>query len=465
MRKSTGRHQGPEGAGRGGLLPFPRGFAWGAATAAYQIEGGWNEDGKGESIWDRFVRMRGKIRDGSTGEVACDHYHRYLQDIQLMQLLGLRAYRFSVSWPRVLPEGRGEVNAAGLDFYDRLVDALLSAEIEPFATLYHWDLPQRLQEQGGWASREVTDHFEGYADVVSRRLGDRVHHWMTHNEPWVVAFVGHLYGEHAPGSRNLRTALQVAHHLLLSHGRAAPVLRANGDRRTRVGIVHNLEWVNPASGREEDLAAARRHDGAFNRWFLDPIFRSSYPEDMVSWYGASSPAVEAGDLELIGAPVDFLGVNYYTRRTLAHDERGDFLKVRRVFYHFVPHADYEQWEVSPEGLFLILRRVHQEYGAPVMYVTESGTPLPDRVGADGAIHDQARIDYLSRHMAAGWHAIQEGVKLRGYFVWSLLDNFEWNLGYSKRFGLAYVDWGSQSRTLKDSGRWYRETIARNALRL
>jgi beta-glucosidase len=444
-------------------LSFPKGFVWGASTASYQIEGAWNEDGKGESIWDRFSHALGKILDGSNGDVACDHYHRYQEDVGLMKELGLRAYRFSISWPRVLPHGKGEANPKGLDFYDRLVDALLAARIEPFATLYHWDLPQKLQEQGGWANRETVAHFEAYAGAVSRRLGDRVRNWMTHNEPWVAAFVGHLYGEHAPGLEDLKTALQAAHHILLSHGRVVPALRAGGDGRTRVGIVHNLEWVNPFTQSEEDLAAARRHDGAFNRWFLDPVFKGTYPQDMLEWYAEKAPTVETQDLETIAVPVDFLGVNYYTRRTIAHDTKGDFLKVKRIWYHFVPHANFEQWEVNPEALYLLLRRVHREYGQPVMYVTESGTPSGEEVRPDGMVADPQRLDYLKRHFAAAWHAIQEGVKLRGYFVWSLMDNFEWNSGYTKRFGLAYVDFATQKRTIKESGRWYAETIRRNGI--
>ena len=445
------------------ILGFPKGFVWGTAASSYQIEGAWNEDGKGESIWDRFSHTPGKIFDGSNGNVACDHYHRYQEDIRLMKELGLKAYRFSISWPRVLPAGKGKANPKGLDFYERLTDALWAAGIEPFVTLYHWDLPQKLQEEGGWANREIAAHFEAYANAVSCRLGDRVHNWMTHNEPWVAAFVGHLYGEHAPGIKDLKTALQAAHHILLSHGRALPVLRANGDRNTKVGIANNLEWVNPFTQSEKDLAAALRHDGAFNRWFLDPLFKGSYPQDMLEWYGNKIPRMEVEDLKTISIPIDFLGVNYYTRRTIAHDDKGDFIKVKRIRYHFVPHANFEQWEVNPEGLYLLLRRVHQEYGEPVMYVTESGTPIGEEVRPDGTVSDPERLDYLKRHFAAAWHAIQEGVKLRGYFVWSLMDNFEWAYGYSKRFGLTYVDYTTQKRTVKESGRWYADTIRRNGI--
>jgi beta-glucosidase len=444
-------------------LSFPKGFVWAAATSSHQIEGAWNQDGKGESIWDRFSHTPGKIADGANADVACDHYHRYGEDIRLMSELGLKAYRFSISWPRVLPAGRGPVNTKGLDFYERLVDALLAAGIEPFATLYHWDLPQVLQDEGGWTNRKVTADFEAYAHLVSRRIGDRVHNWITHNEPSVAALVGHLYGDHAPGFKNLKKALQAAHNILLSHGLAATVLKANGGGNTKVGIVHGLEWVNPFTQSDEDLAAAARHDGAFNRWFLDPVLKGSYPQDMLEWYGDKAPRMESGDLERIAAALDFLGVNYYTRRTIAHDENGDFIKTKRIYYYFVPHANLEQWEVYPEGLYRALRRVHREYGEPQMYITGTGTPIGEEIRPDGTVADPARIEYLKRHFAAAWHAIQEGVKLRGYFVWSLMDNFELSFGFSKRFGLARVDYATQKRSIKDSGRWYADTIRRNAV--
>ena len=445
------------------ILSFPEGFVWGAATSSHQIEGAWDQDGRGESIWDRFGHTPGKIVDGSNADVACDHYHRYEEDVRLMSELGLKAYRFSISWPRVFPAGKGQANPKGLDFYERLVDALLAAGIEPFATLYHWDLPQKLQDEGGWANREVAADFEAYADAVSRRLGDRVRNWITHNEPSVAALVGHLYGAHAPGLEDLETALQAAHHILLSHGLATGVLKANGGPKTRVGIVHGLEWVIPFTRSESDLAAARRHDGAFNRWFLDPVLKGSYPEDMLEWYDGKTPVMEAEDLNTIAAPVDFLGVNYYTRRTVAHDDAGDFIKTKRILFHFVPHANLEQWEVYPEGLYRALRRVHREYGEPEMYVTGNGTPIGEEVHPDGTVADPRRVDYLKRHFAAAWHAIQEGVKLRGYFVWSLMDNFELAFGFSKRFGLTRVDYATQERTVKESGGWYAGVIRRNGI--
>lgn len=435
-------------------LAFPDGFAWGTATSAFQFEGGTSEGGRGPSIWDTFVRRPGAVADGSDADVACDHFHRFRQDFDLMRELGLKSYRFSIAWPRVFPAGDGPASVAGLDFYDRLVDAMREREIEPYATLFHWDLPQKLQDAGGWTSRETARYFARYAETVVRRLGDRVRFWMTHNEPWVVAFVGHLYGSHAPGLKDLPTALRAAHGILLSHGLAVEAIRAAGGPGARVGIVHNLEWIEPASARPEDVAAAARHDGAFNRWFLDPIFRGRYPDDMIAWYGKLVPPIEPGDLRTIAAPVDFLGVNYYTRRIIAHDPRGDFLQVRREIWPFVPRADYEEWEVNPEGLYRLLVRLNREYGRTPLYITESGTPLPDRLEPDGACHDPARIEYLSRHAAAVWQAIQDGVDVRGYFAWSIMDNFEWSLGYTKRFGLAYVDFRDQSRIVKDSGRWY-----------
>jgi beta-glucosidase len=448
------------------FLEFPPGFLWGTATSAYQIEGAADEDGKGESVWDRFAATPGKIADGSDGRVACDHYHRYAEDLDAMKALALRAYRFSISWPRVIPDGAGVVNPKGLDFYERLVDGMLARGIRPFATLFHWDLPQKLQEAGGWTNRATVDAFVRYADVVARRLGDRVKDWMTHNEPWVVAFVGHLFGDHAPGLTDLRTALAAAHGILLSHGRAVPVLRA-ASAGARVGIVHNLEWIEPASPREEDIAAAQRHDGAFNRWFLDPVFRACYPEDMLSWYGGDAPPVAAGDMKIIAAPIDFLGVNYYTRRIICKDPAGrgttgrSVFAARQVHWPFVPRADFEEWEMAPEGLYRTLMRIAREYSPGFMYVTESGTPLPDIPGEDGIVHDPVRTRYIARHAAAVRQAVTDGADVRGFFLWSYMDNFEWGFGFSKRFGMSWVDYRTQKRVLKDSGRWYSKAAREN----
>ena len=443
------------------ILTFPEGFLWGAATASYQVEGAADADGRGVSIWDTFSRTPGKVVNGDTGDVACDHYHRYREDVELMARLGLKAYRFSVAWPRILPQGTGAVNQAGLDFYDRLVDALLAKGIEPFATLYHWDLPQKLQDDlGGWASRDIIEPFVHYADVVSKRLGDRVHHWMTHNEPWVVAFLGYGTPVHAPGAASWPDAVKASHHLLVSHGQAVPVLRANGDARTRVGIVLNLSWVDAASSSPEDQAAARRFDGYLNRWFLDPLFKGEYPEDMLALYRDFPPPVQAGDLATITTPIDFLGVNNYSRAVVGAGD-APVLKIASVR----PEGEYTEmdWEVYPEGLYRLLVRVHQDYAPRALYVTENGAAFADEVSPDGKVHDPRRVAYLQGYIAQAHRAIQEGVPLKGYFVWSLLDNFEWGYGYTKRFGITYVNYETQQRILKDSGEWYAGVTRQNGV--
>lgn len=437
---------------------FPKGFRWGAATAAYQIEGAWNEDGKGESIWDRFSKTPNKVLHGDTGDVACDHYHRYQDDVQLMRELGLKAYRFSIAWPRIFPRGTGIVNQPGLDFYDRLVDTLLAADIEPFITLYHWDLPQALQDEGGWANRDTVSHFRNYAAEVSERLGDRVANWITHNEPWVASFLGYGFGGHAPGVKDFAVALKVAHHLLLSHGEAIQVLRENGDAKTCVGIALNLSPIHPATETDADREAAVRFDGNMNRWFLDPLFKGAYPEDMLAWYGEILPPIRPGDMACISAETDFLGVNYYTRSVIKADPNDpQGLQIGTVKPENAEYTDMD-WEIYPAGLYEILKRLHDDYGAPTLYVTENGAAFPDSVDEDGVVDDSPRRNYLREHFYWAHRAIEEGVNLVGYFVWSLLDNFEWSFGYSKRFGLIYVDYGTQCRTLKQSGMWYKKVI-------
>lgn len=440
---------------------FPPGFVFGAATSAYQIEGGAAADGRGESIWDRFSHTPGRVHGGDTGDVAADHYHRYAEDIALMREIGLTAYRFSIAWPRIVPDGRGRVNAAGLDYYDRLVDGLLAVGIAPYATLYHWDLPQALQDAGGWADRRVVDAFVRYADVVSRRLGDRVQQWMTINEPWCISFLGHLTGEQAPGVRDLGTALRVAHHVLLAHGAAVPVLRANAGPTSQVGIVCNMTPGAAASDTEADRRAAERWDGFFNRWFVDPLAGRGYPSDMVALYGPLAPAVEPGDLERIATPVDFFGLNYYFRAVVSDDPDAPPLGLRS---HEVPGATSTAmgWEVYPDGLRELLVRLHRDYGFDALYVTESGAAFEDRVDPGGIVRDPERLAYLRDHLAAARRAIDEGVPLGGFFVWSLLDNFEWAHGYAKRFGLIHVDYATQERRIKESGRWYAEIIHANS---
>jgi beta-glucosidase len=436
---------------------MPDGFLWGAATASYQIEGAAAEDGRGESIWDRFCHTPGKVANGDTGDVACDHYHRTAQDIALMRELGLQAYRFSIAWPRILPQGTGAVNSAGLDFYDRLVDELLAAGITPFVTLYHWDLPQALQDQGGWSNRATAEAFRTYADVVSKRLGDRVAHWITHNEPWCTAFLGNFTGEHAPGLRDLETTLRVAHHLLLSHGWAVPVLRANSTPGAEVGITLNPDSKDPAGENEADRAAARRVDTVKDRWFLDPLFLGHYP-DLVLGGRPDLIPVQPGDLEQISVPIDFLGVNNYSRVVVQAGPRGDGSDDRVVRPE---HAAYTAmgWEVAPDAFRRLLIRLQQDYRPAKMYVTENGAAYEDVVSADGEVRDPAREHYLRAYLQAAHQAIAAGANVQGYFCWSLLDNFEWSFGYSKRFGLTYVDFASQQRTIKQSGRWYARTIA------
>ncbi|MGD2178959.1 MAG: GH1 family beta-glucosidase [Anaerolineae bacterium] len=440
---------------------FPQGFTWGTATSSYQIEGAWDEDGKGESIWDRFSHTPGRIENGDTGDVACDHYHRWREDVALMQDIGLQAYRFSMAWPRLLPEGRGSVSQAGLDFYDRLVDGLLEAGIEPFVTLYHWDLPQVLQDQGGWPARPTAEAFVEYADLASRTLGDRVTHWMTLNEPFVSAIIGYLEGRHAPGHSDLDEALAAAHHLLLAHGQAVPVIRRTSPG-AQVGIVLNLHPQIPASSSAADRAAAWRADGVVNRWFLDPLAARGYPADIVEHYGRPMDFVQAGDLEAIATPLDFLGVNYYTRGIARSSVVPEAENEPRTIFPRAEHTEMG-WEVYPEGLYQILGRVHFDYRFPSFFVTESGAAYPDQIGADGQVDDPSRVAYMQSHFAQAARAIAAGVPLRGYFVWSLMDNFEWAHGYSKRFGLIYVDFPTQRRILKTSAHWYRHHIAANGL--
>jgi beta-glucosidase len=400
--------------------------------------------------------MPGKIVNGETGDVACDHYHRWQEDIALMHDLGLDAYRFSVSWPRIFPQGRGQANQAGLDFYERLVDGLLANNIQPFVTLYHWDLPQALQDEGGWANRDTALAFADYSEVVAKRLGDRVSAWITLNEPWVVAFVGNLEGRHAPGIADLGTTLRVTHHLLLGHGLAVPRLRA-ATPATPVGITLNLARVEPASDSQADRDAVTRREIYQNGIFLDPLVRGQYPEGAAAIFGEHTFPVQEGDLQTISAPLDFLGVNYYTRSVVRDAPGSGLLTSEQV----KPAGEYTTmgWEVYPNGLCALLDDVHHDYAFPAYYITENGAAFPDVLGEDGAVHDDRRVAYLSAHFAAAAGAIKDGVPLRGYFIWSLMDNFEWALGYSQRFGTIYVDYPTQRRIPKDSALWYKRFLA------
>jgi beta-glucosidase len=433
---------------------FPADFRWGAAVSAYQIEGAVDQDGRGESIWDRFSATPGKVVNGDSGAVACDSYHRYHEDIRLMRELGLNAYRFSIAWPRIVPQGRGHVNLAGLDYYDRLVDALLAAGIEPFATLYHWDLPQVLEDQGGWPVRSTAEAFAEYVEVVAARLGDRVTNWITQCEPWVVGWLGYGTGEHAPGRTSDADALAAAHHVLLSHGLAAEVLRREA-AAARIGITIDLVAFHPLTDSPEDRAAVARSDGYRNRWILDPVLRGAYPEDMLEHFEPILPPIENGDLETIAAPLDFLGVNYYTRSVVRADGNGGEPVT-------VPNDDAERtdmgWEVYPNGLYELLMRLRDEYDPPPLYVTENGAAYADH-RSNGKVEDPKRISYVDGHLDAIARAIEDGVPVRGYFLWSLLDNFEWSFGYSRRFGIVYVDYATLERVPKASYRWYRDFIA------
>jgi beta-glucosidase len=427
-------------------------FKFGAATAAYQIEGAAREDGRGESIWDRFCAIPGAVANGDDGDVACDHYHRWEEDLALLSSLGMESYRFSIAWPRVQPDGRGTINAKGVDFYRRLVEALLERGIEPVATLYHWDLPQARQLAGGWAVRETASYFAEYAAAMVDALGDVVAGWVTHNEPWVVAFLGHATGTKAPGVRDWSTALTVSHNLLVSHGLAVDALRAG--TTAPVGITVNLTPMRPASTRDVD--AAVRMDGYQNRWFLDPVLRGAYPEDMVAHYSRLYGELSLGELDVISRPIDFLGVNYYNP-TLVRAARIAPLGAETVTAR--PPTTAMGWSVDADGLHEVLTRVRRDYGDIVIYITENGAAFDDVPVAGDTIEDPARVAYLSDHIEAVRRSIADGVDVRRYYAWSLLDNFEWEQGYDKRFGIVGVDFETQARTVKRSGLWYRDYIA------
>jgi beta-glucosidase len=436
---------------------FPPGFLFGAATAAYQIEGAFDEDGRRPSIWDTFSAVPGAVTHGDTGAIACDHYHRVDADLDLAAGLGLGAYRFSIAWPRIIPEGTATVNQKGLDFYRRLIDGLQARNILPVATLYHWDLPQPLQDAGGWASRDTVGRFCDYAEVVLDSLGDGVPMWVTVNEPFCSAMVGYLQGRHAPGSTDLGSALRAAHHLLLAHGQAVGIVRRSAPR-ARVGIAQLLSDISPATDRPGDRAAASRLDGYENRWFLDPVFQGRYPHDMLAWYASQVPIdfVRDDDLTVIAAPTDFVGVNYYETKTVAEDPAEPYHQAR-VLPATGP-LPAGGLDARPAGLGRILRRISGHTSLP-LYITESGAAFHDYVDPEGGVDDLERISYLSDHLGEILAAIQAGLDVRGMFIWSLLDNFEWADGYSRRFGLVYVDFATQARIPKASARWYQQLIS------
>jgi beta-glucosidase len=436
-------------------LSFPRQFLFGAATAAYQVEGAAHEDGRVDSIWDAFCRLPGKVKHGDTGDIACDHYHRFDEDLDLISRLGLQAYRFSIAWPRVMPDAMGKPNQKGVDHYRRLVDGLQSRGVVAMATLYHWDLPQQLQDKGGWLSRETAQRFAEYAMNMAEVFKTDIPLWVTLNEPRCSSFIGHLEGRHAPGLTDLSAALVSAHHLLLAHGLAVQALRAAGVTG-QIGIALNPSHVVPATERPEDVAAARRVDGNENRWFLDPLFKGGYPEDMVAWYAqrADLTALRQDDFDVIKAPIDYLGINYYQRNVVS---AGDGI-----------HGEYTQPSEDPltpaglaikaDGLLQLLRRVHSDYTKLPIYITEIGVAIGDYVDPEGGVDDLERIAYLDAMLRSTHAAIGTGVDVRGCFVWALMDNLEWADGYSRRYGIVYVDFGTQTRIPKASARWYQDLI-------
>jgi len=462
---------------------FPAGFLWGTKTSAYQIEGSVDSDGRGRSIWDTFSHNPGATRNGDTGDIACDHYRRLDEDLDLIARLGARAYCFSVAWPRIQAAGSGPANERGLDFYRRLVDGLLRRSILPVVTLYHWDLPQSLEDAGGWVSRDTVGRFTDYAAIVAGALGDTVSKWITLNEPWCSAWLGYATGEHAPGIRDDGKAAAATHHLLLAHGEALQVLRS-ALPAAEIGVGLNLQPIRPATDHDDDRAACRRVDGNLNRLFLDPLFKGRYPADMLEHYAARTPGFDViadGDLDTISRPIDFLGVNFYSPTTVCAPTRR---AEARAAGYLVPEPDHRArvgdlqavqvlrpdvrltqmgWEIEPAALTEIMVRVRDEYGTVPLYVTENGAAFDDYVGTDGEVRDGERIQYLDDHVRAVFNALADGVDVRGYFVWSLLDNFEWAHGFSKRFGLTWVDFRTRERIPKASFAWYQRVVGANGL--
>lgn len=447
-------------------IVFPKDFLWGSATASYQIEGAWDKHGKGESTWDRFTHTPGKIKNNDNGDVANDHYRLWKKDIGLMKKLGLRAYRFSIGWPRILPTGRGKVNQKGVDFYSRLVDGLLDANITPFATLFHWDLPQTLEDEGGWAVRSTTDAFVEYTDAITRALGDRVKNWATLNELSVVAWLGYETGVHAPGLKDIKLAVRAAHHLLLAHGLAVPVIRRNSPE-AEVGTVLNIGWKVPASKSTMDMDSARVDDGKWFRWFADPVYGRGYPADMVEHFSSLGALpngmdfVQEGDMKVIAAPTDFVGLNYYGRNLHRVDAPDNDPQIDFPFPKTPEHWTEMDWENYPDGLTGSLARVYFDYQPRKIYITENGASYSTPPDEKGNVPDVHRTNYLKTHFAAAHRAMQAGVPLAGYFVWSLMDNFEWSFGYGQRFGIVWVNFETQERILKDSAKWYKTVIKKN----
>lgn len=446
------------------LYTFPENFTWGAIASAYQIEGAWNEDGRGESIWDIFSRLPDRVLNGDTGDIATDHYHRMPEDVQLMKEIGLDSYSFTLAWPRIIPEGTGQINQKGLDFYDKLVDELLNAGIRPKATLYHWDLPVSLQDRGGWPCRDIVDWYGEYAAVAFDKLADRVDLWATHNEPWVAAFLGYGTGLHAPGIHDATQAFQAAHHLLLAHANAVDIYHS-GNYGGEIGLILNLNHLIPGSDREEDILAAQRVYDETHSLFLDPIFHSRYPEDFLDWLGPNRPKIKSGDLELIKNRADYLGINHYTSDKVFYDHFGGWLKARLEPYSASGWGVTQMgWGINPEGLKKEVLNIVDNYRHPKIYLTENGCAAVDQADENGFVNDLDRVRYLKEHIISLHDAIQLGANVQGYYVWSILDNFEWERGYSKKFGLIRVDPETLDRVPKLSAAWYRDVIKNNGIK-
>jgi beta-glucosidase len=445
-------------------IRFPKGFIWGAATASYQIEGGWDEDGRSPSIWDTFSKTPGKVLQGDTGDIAADHYHRWQEDIDLIKNLEIPAYRFSFAWPRIIPSGTGQLNKKGLDFYDRLVDGLLESGITPFPTLFHWDLPQILEDKGGWPSRQTAYAFADYSAKVVDHFSDRINNWITINEPWVISMLGYHSGVFAPGINDLKAASYATHHLHLGHGLAVQAMRAAGKQPLQIGITLNLSHVEPAEKTPEDRHAAFLHDVYQNRLFLDPLFYGKYPTEAETELGFTFPEGYEKDFSIITTPTEFLGINNYSRNVIRYDFNHEPFHYSQI--NPVGNSYSEMWEMAPQGMFDLLIRIKRDYPINSIFITENGTAVADGVDADNRVRDSRRIQFLQDYIGAVHQAIQSGVPIIAYFVWSLLDNFEWNLGYSKRFGIVFVDYlDGQKRIIKDSARWYRQVIKENGFKI
>jgi len=443
-------------------VSFPEGFLWGCATASYQIEGAWDEDGKGESIWDRFAHTPDRILNGDTGDIACDHYHRVSEDIALMKELGLKSYRFSIAWPRIFPDGKSSFNQQGFDFYSRLVDELLANGIIPFPTLYHWDLPQVLQDEGGWANRDTAKWFAEYANTMAERLGDRVKRWLIFNEPMAFTILGYMAGIHAPGIRDASTAMRATHIVNLAQGLAARAMRAT-NRIEGLGTAFSMNGCDPASSSADDRAAAERRFAFNNLWFLEPAQHGRYPDAYVGGTDPERLGVEPGDMAIAKAGLDFIGINLYTRAVIKHDPQDPNLGARDAPVEDAERTDFG-WEVYPQAIHDVVARIWRDYQRPI-YITENGAAYNDGPDEHGVVADERRVSFLERYLAQVARAIDGGADVCGYELWSLMDNFEWSVGYSQRFGIVHVDYETQRRTVKRSGQWYRDVIARNGYEL